>query len=65
MEPFLRPLPTILVFLSGLVGRQVHLTRPGPWPECLTFTGFLLVSGIYDLEPIISTSQNDCLRMTL
>lgn len=65
MESFLCPLPTILVLLFGLEGGQVHLTRPGPWPELLAFTGFLLVSGIYDLEPIISTSQNDPLRMTL
>nr|XP_045015061.1 kynurenine formamidase isoform X1 [Jaculus jaculus] len=27
--------------------------------------GFLLVSGIYDLEPILSTSQNDPLHLTL
>lgn len=37
----------------------------GPWPELLTYTGFLLVSGIYDLEPIIATSQNAPLHMTL
>lgn len=59
------PLPTVLVFLSGLEGGQVGLTRPGCWPELLTFIGFLLVSGIYDLEPLIATSQNDPLRMTL
>lgn len=29
------------------------------------FRGFFLVSGIYDLEPIIHTSQNDLLSLTL
>lgn len=51
--------------LLGLEDGRVHLTRPGPWPELLALTGFLLVSGIYDLEPLISTSQNDPLHMTL
>ncbi|EDL34639.1 arylformamidase, isoform CRA_b, partial [Mus musculus] len=37
-------------------------TKHGVTPN---LQGFLLVSGIYDLEPLIATSQNDPLRMTL
>ncbi|XP_031207800.1 kynurenine formamidase isoform X2 [Mastomys coucha] len=37
-------------------------TKHGVTPN---LQGFLLVSGIYDLEPLISTSQNDPLHMTL
>lgn len=49
----------------GLEGGRAHLAGPGPWPELFSFAGFLLVSGIYDLEPLISTSQNAPLHMTL
>lgn len=64
-QTLLCPLPKILVFLSGLEGRRAHLAGPGLWSELFASTGFLLVSGIYDLEPFISTSQNAPLHMTL
>uniref|UniRef100_A0A8C6RE40 Arylformamidase n=2 Tax=Nannospalax galili TaxID=1026970 RepID=A0A8C6RE40_NANGA len=38
-----------------------HWTKHGVIPN---LQGFLLVSGIYDLEPILSTSQNAPLHMT-
>lgn len=51
--------------LSGAMEDWAAPSRPSPGPELLSFTGLLLVSGIYDLEPLVFTSQNDLLHMTL
>lgn len=58
---FPAPILSLLLWPGGWAHfLLLHLT-----PELLTFTGFFLVSGIYDLEPIVSTSNNALLLMTL
>lgn len=60
-------LPRAKVFLCPLEARDVGVRRPelrGHSPTPSVPAGAVLVSGLYDLEPILHTYVNDALNMS-